>query len=316
MSTIIDNACRTFKVEAETIMQLTSQLTADFEHAVHAILKCKGRVILTGMGKSGIIGRKIAASLASTGTPSFYLHPGEAYHGDLGMISPDDIVVAISYSGQTDEVLKIIPFLQDNGNLIVAMTGNSNSTLSQNATYRLYCAVKEEACPLSLAPTSSTTAALALGDALVVALIEERQFKEEDFARFHPGGSLGHRLLTRVGDVMRSNNLPCVTPDMKLNDVILEISNARLGIAVVMENKQIAGIVTDGDVRRAMLQYKIKFFELPVSKIMTRHPKMITIHERITTAEDLMQKNKIHSLIVTHPNGTLAGIVELYDLMK
>ncbi len=316
MSTITEIATHTFAVESKAVAQLSGQLTADFEKAVRAILSTKGKVIITGMGKSGIIGRKIAATLASTGTSSFYLHPGEAYHGDLGMIEKTDIVLAISYSGQTDEVLKLIPYLQDNHNKVIAMTGNPQSTLAKNSDFHLNVAVHEEACPLSLAPTSSTTAMLAMGDALAVALMHERHFKAEDFARFHPGGSLGRRLLTKVGDVMRRDNLPCVDPAMKLSDVIMKISNARLGVAIIMENDRICGLVTDGDVRRAMQKYQSRFFDIPVEEIMTRTPKSVPVDARITDAEEIMHRYKIHSLIVTDSQGGLAGIIELYDLMR
>lgn len=316
MSRILDSARRTITVEAHAIEGLVANLTPDFEGAVEAILACKGKVVITGMGKSGLIGNKIAATFASTGTPSFSLHPGEAYHGDLGMISDEDVVLAISNSGYTDEILKLIPFLEDNKNVVISMTGNPDSTLARHSAYHLNVAVGEEACPLSLAPTSSTTAALVMGDALAVALMYERGFKAEDFARFHPGGSLGRRLLTRVSDVMRSENIPIVNPTMKLGEVIIAISNARLGIAVIVDNGQIAGVVTDGDVRRAMLKYRENFFDTDVLQIMSSTPKTISKNARITEAEELMQRNKIHSLIVTDDAGNLAGIVELYDLMR
>lgn len=315
-SSIRESAVNTFKAEAEAVASLSERLTADFELAVNAILATHGKVIVTGMGKSGLVGRKIAATLSSTGTPSFFLHPGEAYHGDLGMIEPSDIVLALSNSGQTDEVLKLIPFFQSNGNIVIAMTGNTNSTLAKNSNFHLDVSVESEACPLSLAPTSSTTAQLAMGDALAVSLMHERNFKAEDFARFHPGGSLGRRLLTRVGDVMRKERLPIVSPESKLGEVIIHISDARMGVAVVVEGGRIAGLVTDGDVRRAMLKYENRFFDITAAEIMTHTPKSIRATDRLTDAEQLMQENKIHSLIVVDDNGALAGIVELYDLMR
>lgn len=315
-SSIRESAVNTFKAEAEAVASLSERLTADFELAVNAILATHGKVIVTGMGKSGLVGRKIAATLSSTGTPSFFLHPGEAYHGDLGMIEPSDIVLALSNSGQTDEVLKLIPFFQSNGNIVIAMTGNTNSTLAKNSNFHLDVSVESEACPLSLAPTSSTTAQLAMGDALAVSLMHERNFKAEDFARFHPGGSLGRRLLTRVGDVMRKERLPIVSPESKLGEVIINISDARMGVAVVVEGGRIAGLVTDGDVRRAMLKYENRFFDITAAEIMTHTPKSIRATDRLTDAEQLMQENKIHSLIVVDDNGALAGIVELYDLMR
>lgn len=316
MSTITDIARHTFRVESEAVGALASKLTGDFEGAVRAVLACRGKLIVTGMGKSGLIGSKIAATLASTGTPSFFMHPGEAYHGDLGMISPQDVVLAISNSGQTDEILKLIPFLEDNGNIVISMTGSPGSTLARHSRFHLDVSVAEEACPLSLAPTSSTTAALVMGDALAMALMHERGFKAEDFARFHPGGSLGRKLLTRVGDVMRRDNLPCVPPQMLLSDVIIEISNARLGVAAIMEGDRICGLVTDGDVRRAMQKYRSRFFEIRVEEVMTRTPKMILQSARITEAEEIMRRFKIHSLLVTDGEGRLTGIVELYDLMS
>ena len=316
MSPIKESALNTFRAEAEAVQSLAGQLTDDFEKAVRAILATHGKVIVTGMGKSGLVGRKIAATLASTGTPSFFLHPGEAYHGDLGMIEAGDIVLALSNSGQTDEVLRLIPYLQEWGNTVIAMTGNAGSTLAKNSTYHLDVSVKSEACPLSLAPTCSTTAQLAMGDALAVALMNERGFRAEDFARFHPGGSLGRRLLTRVGDVMRSEHLPTASPSSRLGEVIITISDARMGVAVILDEGKIAGIVTDGDVRRAMLKYGARFFDITADEIMTRTPKTVSVADRLTDAEQLMQDNKIHSLIVVDRDGKLAGIVELYDLMR
>ncbi len=316
MSPIKESALNTFRAEAEAVQSLAGQLTDDFEKAVRAILATHGKVIVTGMGKSGLVGRKIAATLASTGTPSFFLHPGEAYHGDLGMIEAGDIVLALSNSGQTDEVLRLIPYLQECGNTVIAMTGNAGSTLAKNSTYHLDVSVKGEACPLSLAPTCSTTAQLAMGDALAVALMNERGFRAEDFARFHPGGSLGRRLLTRVGDVMRSEHLPTASPSSRLGEVIITISDARMGVAVILDEGKIAGIVTDGDVRRAMLKYGARFFDITADEIMTRTPKTVSVADRLTDAEQLMQDNKIHSLIVVDRDGKLAGIVELYDLMR
>ena len=316
MSPIKESALNTFRAEAEAVQSLAGQLTDDFEKAVRAILATHGKVIVTGMGKSGLVGRKIAATLASTGTPSFFLHPGEAYHGDLGMIEAGDIVLALSNSGQTDEVLRLIPYLQECGNTVIAMTGNAGSTLAKNSTYHLDVSVKSEACPLSLAPTCSTTAQLAMGDALAVALMNERGFRAEDFARFHPGGSLGRRLLTRVGDVMRSEHLPTASPSSRLGEVIITISDARMGVAVILDEGKIAGIVTDGDVRRAMLKYGARLFDITADEIMTRTPKTVSVADRLTDAEQLMQDNKIHSLIVVDRDGKLAGIVELYDLMR
>ena len=302
-----------FEAEAAAVRNLSNLLTDDFAKAVEAILKCTGKVVVTGMGKSGIIGKKIAATLASTGTPSFFLHPGEAYHGDLGMISSNDIVLAIANSGQTDEILRLIPFMQNNGNTIIAMTGNPESTLAKNAHLNLNIAVEREACPLNLAPTSSTTAMLVMGDALAIALMKVRGFRAEDYAVFHPGGSLGRRLLTRVKDVMRKDAL-CVPKTMTLGDVIIAISDARLGIAAVVEDGKLIGVITDGDVRRAMAKYKERFFSIQAEEIMSRTPKTISPEARITAAEEMMRVHKIHSIIVTDDNSAVVGVVEFFNV--
>ena len=306
-------AIDTFEAEAAAVRNLSNLLTDDFAKAVEAILKCTGKVVVTGMGKSGIIGKKIAATLASTGTPSFFLHPGEAYHGDLGMISSNDIVLAIANSGQTDEILRLIPFMQNNGNTIIAMTGNPESTLAKNAHLNLNIAVEREACPLNLAPTSSTTAMLVMGDALAIALMKVRGFRAEDYAVFHPGGSLGRRLLTRVKDVMRKDAL-CVPKTMTLGDVIIAISDARLGIAAVVEDGKLIGVITDGDVRRAMAKYKERFFSIQAVEIMSRTPKTISPEARITAAEEMMRVHKIHSIIVTDDNSAVVGVVEFFNV--
>ena len=306
-------AIDTFEAESAAVRNLRNLLTDDFAKAVEAILKCTGKVVVTGMGKSGIIGKKIAATLASTGTPSFFLHPGEAYHGDLGMISSNDIVLAIANSGQTDEILRLIPFMQNNGNTIIAMTGNPESTLAKNAHLNLNIAVEREACPLNLAPTSSTTAMLVMGDALAIALMKVRGFRAEDYAVFHPGGSLGRRLLTRVKDVMRKDAL-CVPKTMTLGDVIIAISDARLGIAAVVEDGKLIGVITDGDVRRAMAKYKERFFSIQAEEIMSRTPKTISPEARITAAEEMMRVHKIHSIIVTDDNSAVVGVVEFFNV--
>ena len=314
MSQIRQCAVETINAEARAVQNLVNLLTDDFDKAVKAIMDCEGKVIVTGMGKSGLIGKKIAATLASTGTPSFFLHPGEAYHGDLGMIEPRDIVLAIANSGQTDEILKLIPFLQHNGNTVIAITGNPESTLAKNAHYHLNINVGREACPLNLAPTSSTTAMLVMGDALAIALIKERNFQAEDYAVFHPGGSLGRRLLTKVQDVMRKENLPCVPKTMTLGEVIIAISDARLGIAAIVEDGRLIGVITDGDVRRAMAKYKADFFNIKAEEIMTRTPKTVAPDARITVAEEMMRRNKIHSVVVVDGNQAVVGIVEFFNV--
>ena len=251
-----------FEIEAKEIANLSSRLTADFENAIHAILQSSGKLIVSGMGKSGIIGKKIAATLASTGTPSFFLHPGEAYHGDLGMIEENDIVLLISNSGETDEVLKLIPFLKHQKNCTISMSGNEESTLAKNTKYHLNIAVDNEACPLFLAPTSSTTATLVMGDAIAVTLMKLRDFKEENFAKFHPGGSLGRRLLTTVGDVMKKQELPTTNSNATIKEVIQRITEGKLGLVVVLDESGIKGIITDGDIRRAMESREKEFFNL------------------------------------------------------
>ena len=302
-----------FAIESKAIVNLSKLLTDDFEKVVKDILVCPGKLIISGMGKSGIIGKKIAATLASTGTPSFFLHPGEAYHGDLGMIEKDDMVLLISHSGETDEVLKLIPFLKAQGNIIIAMSGNITSTLSKNSTYHLNVSVEKEACPLQLAPTSSTTATLVMGDALAVALMKERNFKDTDFAQFHPGGSLGRRLLTRVEDVMTKENLPSVTKRTSIKELIQVISTARLGLAVVIENQEIIGIVTDGDIRRAMENLEEKFFKLSTKELMSKNPKSIDMREKLTMAQKLMTELKVNSLLVVDKK-SFVGVVQIYDL--
>ena len=315
MDKLMQYAVETIRTEAKAILGLEKHLTDDFGKAVRAILATDGKVIITGMGKSGIVGRKIAATLASTGTPSFFLHPGDAYHGDLGMIEPKDIVLAIANSGKTDEVLRMIPFLKKRGNLLISMTGDPESLIAKNSDLHLNTHVDCEACPMNLAPTSSTTAILVMGDALAVALMKEREFKPEEYAIFHPGGNLGRRLLTRVSDVMRSD-VPRISEAMPLGDVIIAISEARLGIAAVVTEKHLAGVITDGDIRRAMGKYKSDFFTIRAGEIMSLKPKTIGADALVSRAEELMQKNKIHSLIVTDPEGGVAGVVEYFNVFN
>jgi arabinose-5-phosphate isomerase len=308
-------ATKVFQIESIAIFELARKLDDNFENSVKAIFNTKGKTIITGMGKSGIIGKKIAATLASTGTPSFFVHPGEAYHGDLGMIEKEDVVIMISNSGETDEALKLIPFLTKRGNIFISMTGNKNSTLAKYSNFHLDISVEEEACPLKLAPTSSTTATLAMGDALAVALIEMRQFQPKDFAEFHPGGSLGKRLLTTIQDIMRTKDLPTTTPKTNIKDVIHTVSSGKLGLAIVLnEKKHILGIITDGDIRRAMEENQEKFFDLNAENIMTLSPKTIKIDEKATLAEEIMSKNQIDALIVTDHDNCLAGVLKQYDI--
>lgn len=303
-----------FRIEANEIANLSKLLTEDFQNAVNAVMHTKGKFIISGMGKSGLIGKKIAATLASTGTPSFFLHPGEAYHGDLGMIEKDDIVLLISNSGETDEVLKLIPFLKSQENITISMSGNPSSTLALNTNYHLNVAVEHEACPLQLAPTSSTTATLVMGDAIAVALMKLRNFKDENFAKFHPGGSLGRRLLTKIENVMKKENLPLITKDANTKEIIHTITNGKCGLVVILENKEISGIITDGDIRRVMEEQEENFFNLSAKDIMGKNPKTIHKDKKLVTASEIMGENKINSLLVVDDNKNLVGIVQMYDL--
>ena len=307
-------ARNTIHAEADALATLEHSLGEEFLRAVDIILNCRGKLIVTGMGKSGHIACKIAATLASTGTPSFFLHPAEAFHGDLGMISKEDVVLALSYSGETDEILKIIPFVHENGNKLIAMTGKSHSSLARNADVHLDIMVREEACILRLAPTSSTTAQLAMGDALATALMRARNFTAMDFARLHPGGSLGRRLLMTVGHVMRKEDLPVVTPECTATEMIHRISKGGLGLIVICDGDEILGIVTDGDVRRAMERYRAEFFNIKAMDIATRSPKCIAASQKLIEAEKLMTEKKINSLLVTSAEGKLEGVIQLYDI--
>ena len=303
-----------FEIESKEIANLSKRLTDDFEKAINAILQSSGKLIVSGMGKSGIIGKKIAATLASTGTPSFFLHPGEAYHGDLGMIEKNDIVLLISNSGETDEVLKLIPFLKHQKNCTISMSGNDESTLAKNTNYHLNIAVDKEACPLFLAPTSSTTATLVMGDALAVTLMKLRDFKEENFAKFHPGGSLGRRLLTTVGDVMKKKNLPIISSQAIIKEVIQRISEGKLGLVVIIDNNKIMGIITDGDIRRTMESREKDFFNLKAEDLMSNHPKLIYESDKLISASNIMSQHKINSLLVVNESNDLVGVVQVYDL--
>ena len=302
-----------FAIESREIANLSNNLTIEFEKSVKAILKCRGKLIISGMGKSGIIGKKIAATMASTGTPSFFLHPAEAYHGDLGMIERDDIVLLISNSGETDEILKLVPFLKSHNNILISMSSNPNSTLAKNSLYHLNILVKKEACPLQLAPTSSTTATLVMGDALAVALMKLRDFQDRDFAQFHPGGSLGRRLLTKAEDVMHSKNLPICSLDDGIKEIIQSVSEGKLGIAIIMDNSAIVGIITDGDIRRAMESKQEQFFRLKAKDLMSKNPKMVDAKTRLTDVQKIMTEYKVNSLLVIE-NKCLVGVIQIYDL--
>lgn len=315
MNKILDKAKEVFDIEAKSLIDLKDLLTEDFEHAINAILKSKGRLVISGMGKSGHIGVKISATLASTGTPSFFMHPAEAIHGDLGMLTPDDILLAISNSGESEEIVRIIPLVKRMGITLIGMAGNPSSTLAMESDFFLNISIKEEACPLQLAPTSSTTATLAMGDALAVVLMQERNFKPEDFAMFHPGGSLGKKLLTKVKDIMTTNKLPIVKSDSTFQEVIETITAGRMGLAVVIDENKISGIITDGDLRRVLMTTHRPRFSFLAKEMMTDSPKHISSDEMAIDAENFMIENKINDLLVVE-NDKLVGIVQLFDTGK
>ena len=305
-----------FAIEAKALADLSKQLDQQFNKAVETVLKSKGRLVICGVGKSGLVGAKIAATMASTGTPSMFMHPVEAFHGDLGMLKKEDVLVAISYSGETEELLKLIPYVKAARIKVIAMSGNPKSTLAKHADFHLNVKVYKEACPLELAPTSSTTATMAMGDALAVALMKARDFKPEDFAKFHPGGSLGRKLLTTVESCMFKNNLPTVKPADSIQKVINAMSTGRLGLAVVVHNNKVTGIITDGDLRRAMDKYTAKLFDLTAQSIMTAKPRTVLKNMMMAEAEELMNQYKITSLLVADKAGKLEGIVQIYSLNK
>ena len=309
----LELAKKTIETEVEALQAMSNRLDENFQRAIDIVLATRGRVVVIGMGKSGLIGQKIVATLASTGTPSFFVHPGEAFHGDLGMIKPIDVALLISNSGETEEVIRLLPFLQYQQNKIIAMTGRADSTMGRHADVVLDVSVEREACNNNLAPTSSTTATLVMGDALAVALSVERGFQPEDFARFHPGGSLGRKLLTRVADVMHKDNLPICSPQDSFRDVVHVINRGRLGLTLVMQGQELKGLVTDGDVRRAFdsdLDYKT----LTVAQIMSTKPKSVSPEMRFAEAEDLMRASKINSLVVKDANAQVVGVLQIYDM--
>ena len=308
-----DIAKRVFNTEIESLRFVAEAIDDEFTKVVDAILNVKGKVIVTGIGKSGIIGKKIAATLASTGTPAFFLHPGEAFHGDLGLVGANDIIILISYSGETDEVLKLVPFLEWNKNVIIGITGNPNSTVAKNSHYHLNIAIRQEACPLDLAPTSSTTAMLVMGDALAVGLMESRNFQHEDFARFHPGGSLGRKLLVRVKDLMRTDNLPFIGEDASFTELLLRMSEGRLGMVIVGGASYVKGIITDGDLRRALLRTP-DTSKLAVAGMMTTSPVFIDENEFIHHAEQLMIEKKITTVLAgSAADRSISGIYQIYN---
>ena len=315
-SNIRSSAQRTIKMEAEAVSALATRIGEDFERACQLLLACRGRVIVTGMGKSGHIGCKIAATLASTGTPAFFVHPGEASHGDMGMITSEDAIIALSNSGEVNEIVTLIPLLKRLGSPIIALTGNSQSTLGQAADAHLDTGVETEACPLDLAPTSSTTTALVMGDALAIALLEQRGFTAEDFAFSHPGGTLGRKLLLKVEDVMLSgDSIPSVGTNTLLSQALLEISNKGLGMTTVTDaTGRLAGIFTDGDLRRTLDQ-QVDINNTPIEALMSTGAKTASPQMLAAEALRIMEENEITSLVVQDNSGETCGIVHLMHLL-
>ncbi|BEK30312.1 KpsF/GutQ family sugar-phosphate isomerase [Campylobacter jejuni] len=309
----LEIAKEVFEKEVQAILDLAKNLDENFNQAVNLMLNTKGRCIVSGMGKSGHIGAKIAATLASTGTPSFFIHPGEALHGDLGMLTSEDVLIAISNSGETEEILKIIPAIKKRKIPLIVMCGKKNSTLVKQGDIFLNIAVEKEACPLQLAPMSSTTATLVMGDALAAALMKIRNFKPDDFALFHPGGSLGRKLLTKVKDLMVSSNLPIVHPDTEFNDLVDVMTSGKIGLCVVLENEKLVGIITDGDLRRALKASDKPRFDFKAKEIMSINPKVVDADAMASKAEEIMLKYKIKEIIVEKEE-RVVGIIQLYAI--
>jgi arabinose-5-phosphate isomerase len=303
------------KDEADALLELIPKLDQEFDRAVELMFRCHGKIIVTGVGKSGHVGAKIAATLSSTGTPSFFINPLDVFHGDLGVMTCDDVVLAISNSGQTDELLRFIPMVLQMQIPIIAMSGNQHSLLAKYANCHINVSVSHEADPLDLAPTSSATAQMVMGDALAVALIKKRNFQPQDFAQFHPGGELGKRLLTTAQDVMRNVDLPVIAPTMHLGEAIIQVSKGKLGLGVAEVNGCVVGLITDGDIRRAMEKWQSRFFDHTVEDIMTRTPKTVTPQTKITEIQNIMNKYKIHSVLVVDTEHHLLGVVDHYSCM-
>ena len=308
-------ALRTIKMEAQSIQDLVAYINEDFERAIHAIAKCKGRLVISGIGKSAVIAQKIVATLNSTGTPSIFMHAADAIHGDLGIIQQEDVVMIISKSGSSPEIKVLLPLIKNFGNILIAMVGNTNSDLAKTADIILNTTVEQEACPNNLAPTTSTTAQLAMGDAIAVCLMELKGFSTDDFAKFHPGGMLGKKLYLRISDIYAYNEKPSVLLDQPLKEIIVEITKKRLGATAVVDSKQtLCGIITDGDLRR-MLEKNHVSENLRAKDIMTKNPKTIGADELAINALDTMRKHEITQIIVAK-EGTYLGMVHLHDLLR
>jgi len=311
---ILEVAKKTIASESKSIAKLADLLTDDFLKAVELIFNSKGRLVVTGIGKSAIIAQKIVASMNSTGTPSLFLHASEAIHGDLGMVQPNDVVICISKSGNSPEIKVLVPILKHFGNSLIAITGNTTSFLAKGADFILDTTIENESCPNNLAPTNSTTAQLVMGDALTVCLMELREFKAQDFAKYHPGGALGKKLLLRVGDMLDQSHKPEVTPETNIKKVIFEISEKRLGVTAVIENNKVIGIITDGDIRR-MLNNNDTFAHLTAKDIMTKNPKTIQLSSMVTDALNILEDFSITQLIVTDQE-EYKGVLHLHDILK
>lgn len=312
---IINRAVECLECESDAIRAMVGRLDETFLQAVEAIRDCKGKVVVTGVGKSGHIGSKIAATLASTGVPAFFLNPLDAYHGDLGMLSSEDLVLAISYSGATEELLRFLPLIQAKKIHIIGMSGNPESLLARYSDIHLNIAVEREADPLNLIPTASTTATLALGDALACALVEANHFQPTDFARLHPGGDLGRKLLAKVEDVMFTENLPFVRPDMPLSEAIEIVTKGTLGIGIVIDKEALVGIITDGDIRRAMMRLGQSFFATQVEAIMSKNPKTISKDAKIVEAGETMNHHSIHTLVVLDDAAHVCGVIDSFSCL-
>lgn len=314
-SSFIPTAVESLTIQSKALATIASKIGSEFDEAVSLILSCKGRIIVSGMGKSGIVGKKIAATFASTGTPSFYVHPGEAIHGDLGMITAEDLIVLISYSGETEEVIKLMPSLKYFGNKIIGIVGADNTTVGKQADVTLRADIEREVCPNNLAPTTSALAIMALGDALAVCLIRARDFKPSDFAQFHPGGMLGRRLLSRVSDTMLTENLPLIGPEESVREAIFCMTSGRLGLCIIIDNDRLLGILTDGDLRRALIMDPT-MLDKRVRDFMTPVPVTISADAMVTDAEILMRKYKIRALIVTGARegeeDQVCGLIEIF----
>ena len=305
----LQTAKETLDLYTQEIDRLKQRLSDEFNQAVELMLHCEGRVVVAGIGKSGLVGKKMVATFASTGTPSFFLHPTEAFHGDLGMLKPIDVVILISNSGETDDVNKLIPSLKSFGNKIIAITGNPHSTLGKYADVVLNIHVEREACPNNLAPTTSTLVTMALGDVLAIALINARDFRAEDFARFHPGGSLGRKLLCRVRDVMNAN-VPVAEPTATFSECLSVMNEGRMGVAVIMQAGELCGIITDGDIRRTLAKFGAESLNKTAEQIMSRSPKTIADSTFLGKAEEMMKALHIHSLVALDEHGKVSGLIE------